>query len=178
MGKSNQKTVKVIKEPCNKENYYTLINLNALTNAANELSGDAFKMWVYFSKNQNGYEFDLSSKHAEESFSLSKRRYDNSIQELIKAGYLVDTNTDAKKVKNSWTFYEIPLELKENKTLQQKNTSLEIEENKPCLGVDTRNNTDNTKQQMKNSLLSFEGPKDFDKMSEKEKQAYFSRHIF
>lgn len=74
-------------------------------------------MWVYFSKNQQGYEFELSSKHAEETFSLSKRRYDNAIKELTEGGFLVDTNIDPNEVKNRWTFYEIPLELNKNKPL-------------------------------------------------------------
>ena len=95
---------------CNKENIYTAINLDALNNAAKVLDGDAFKMWIYFSKNQNGYEFELSSKHAEETFSFSKRRYDNAIKELTKGGFLVDANIDPNEVKNRWTFYEIPLE--------------------------------------------------------------------
>jgi len=83
MGKSNQKTVKVEKEPCDKNNFYTAINLDALNYSASVLSGDGFKMWVYFSKNRPGYEFELSSKHAEETFLLSKRRYDNAIKELV-----------------------------------------------------------------------------------------------
>lgn len=178
MGKSNQKTVKVIKELCNKENIYTAINLNALNKAGKDLSGDAFKMWVYFSKNQNGYELELSSKHAEETFSLSKRRYDNSIQELIREGYLVDTNTDPNEVKNRWTFYEIPLDTKSDKPLQQKNTSLENEKNKTCACVDTRNNINNTNTTMKNSLFSTETPKGFEKMTERQKQDFFARNVF
>jgi len=51
MGKSNQKTVKTNKEACNKNNYYATINLMALELAGSKLSGDGFKMWVYFSKN-------------------------------------------------------------------------------------------------------------------------------
>ena len=178
MGKSNQKTVKVVKELCNKENIYTAINLNALTNAGKQLSGDAFKMWVYFSKNQQGYEFELSSKHAEEAFSLSKRRYDNAIKELIECGYLVDGNIDPKEVKNRWTFYEIPLEAKEDKPLQQNDTSLGAEENKPCIPVDTRNITDNTIKTKKNSLFSVDTPEGFDSMTERQKQDFFSKNVF
>ena len=135
-------------------------------------------MWIYFSKNQNGYEFELSSKHAEETFSFSKRRYDNAIKELTKGGFLVDANTDPQEVKNSWTFYEIPLEANENKPLQQNDTSLVNEENKPCIGVDTRNITDNTNKKMKNSLVSADTPRDFEKMTQRQKHDYFSKYVF
>lgn len=173
MGKSNQKSITVKKEECDKQHYYTQINLNALFYAMKELSGDAFKLWVYFSKNQPNYSFDLSSKHAEETLSLSKRRYDNSIKELIDGGFLVDTNTDPKEVKNQWTFYELPLVNNQHKPLQQNDTSLGIEENKPCLSVDTRNITENTNKEMKNRE-----PIDISSMTQQERQAYFSKNVF
>ena len=177
MGKSKQKTVKVYKEPCDKRNFYTAINLTALSKAAKVLDGDAFKMWVYFSKNQHRYEFQLSSKHAEEAFSLSKRRYDNAVKELIEKGFLVDSNTDPNEVKNSWSFYEIPLEDKDNKPLQQNDTSLVAKNNQPCICDDTRNNTENTNN-MKNSLLPKDGPEDFDSMTDQQRKEYFSTHVF
>ena len=177
MGKSNQKTVKVIKEPCNKTNLYTAINLRALSLAGNKLSGDAFKMWVYFSKNQNAYEFELSSKHAEETFSLTKRRYDNAIRELIEEGFLVDTNTDPKDVKNSWTFYEIPLGQIENKPLQKNDTSLVDQNYKPCAPADTRNNTENTnnRETIVSQFSAKEG-KPFSEMTNEEKRRMFDKN--
>ena len=178
MGKSNQKTVKVKKELCNKENIYTTINLNALNNAAKELDGDAFKMWIYFSKNQNGYEFELSSKHAEEAFSFSKRRYDNAIKELIKCGFLVDANIDPKEVKNRWTFYEIPLVEEKNKPLQQDDTSPVAKENKPCICDDTRNNTDNKNKKIESSLFPEETPESFSCMTDQQKREYFTKYVF
>ena len=177
MGKSKQKTVKIVKEPCNKDNLYTAINLKALTNAGQLLSGDAFKMWVYFSKNQNNYEFELSSKHAEETFSLTKRRYDNAIHELIENRFLVDTNTDPNAVKNSWTFYEIPLGDRENKPLQQNDISPVAQDYKPSICNDTRNNTNNTNNKMKN-MFPEEIPEGFDKMTETQKRNYFSKNVF
>ena len=40
--------------------------------AARVLKAGAFKLWVYFAKNQNGYEFALSSKDALETFGIKK----------------------------------------------------------------------------------------------------------
>ena len=86
-----------------------MINLDALALAVKTLDGDAFKMWVYFSKNQKDYELQLSSKHAIETFGLSKDRYNKAIHALVREGFLVDANTDAEEVANRWAFYERPL---------------------------------------------------------------------
>jgi len=56
----------------------------------------------------------------------------------------VDSNTSPEEVENKWTFYEIPLNEKENKPLYQNKTSLVSNENKPSPSGDTRNNTENT----------------------------------
>lgn len=175
MGKSNQKTVLVSKEVCNKNNLYATINLKALNYSASKLSGDGFKMWVYFSKNQNGYEMELSSKHAEETFSLSKRRYDNAIKELIEGGFLIDSNTDPQAVKNSWTFYELPLDEEENKPLQQNDTRLVNNENKPSPSVDTRNITNNKNNRIGQQVVV---PENWMLMTDKEKEAYYREYVF
>ena len=172
MGKSNQKTVSIYKEPCDKNNLYTAINLSALQEAVSTLSGDGFKMWVYFAKNQNEWRMSLSSKHAEETFKLSKRRYDNAIKELIDNHYLVDVNIDPNDVANLWAFYEKPQEglvdLK-TKPLQQNEISLDNDEIKPCLDDDTRNTTTTTKNTTDNRT------KNFDEMSDRERREAFSR---
>ena len=153
MGKSKQKTVKIIKEPCDRHHYYTAINLNAIDYASSALSGDGLKMWLYFAKNQNDWSMSLSSKHAEETFNISKRRYDNGIHELIECGFLVDVNTDPSAIENLWEFHELPSSASRNdggeeglvnneyKPLQQNNISLNTQENKAYISDDTRNNT-------------------------------------
>lgn len=68
----NQKIVKVSKEPCNKSNYYAAINLEAMEQAAQALDAAAFKLWIYFAKNQNNYEFALSSKAVSDTFGMKR----------------------------------------------------------------------------------------------------------
>ena len=90
-----QKVVKVYKQPTNnekKENYYAKINLNAMNAAACDLDAGAFKLWVYFARNQQHYEFALSSTDAANNFGLKKKQYDNAVAQLIEKGYLVNTN--------------------------------------------------------------------------------------
>lgn len=55
--------------------------------AMNDLCGEAFKLWIYFSKNQNNYNFDLSQKAAEKC-GIKKSTYYDNIKLLIKKGYL------------------------------------------------------------------------------------------
>ena len=124
----NQKIVTVEKEPCGKGNLYAAINLNAMEAAAQDLDAGAFKLWIYFAKNQNGYEFALSSKDTHDTFGLGKSQYDTAVKKLISSGYL--TNTQG----NQYTFSEIPAS---KQPLYGNNTT-------PLSENDTRNNTYNT----------------------------------
>ena len=47
----NQKTIRIEKEQANKNNPYTIYNLNALKSAMLDLKGEAFKLWCYLDKN-------------------------------------------------------------------------------------------------------------------------------
>lgn len=124
----NQKIVTVEKEPCGKGNLYAAINLNAMEAAAQDLDAGAFKLWIYFAKNQNGYEFALSSKDAKDIFGLGKSQYDTAVKKLISSGYL--TNIQG----NQYIFSEIP----DSKQPLHENNTTELSENH------TRNNTYNT----------------------------------
>ena len=99
----NQKIVTINKQPCDKNNKYALININALEKAACTLDAGAFKLWVYLSKNQNNYCFGLSNKALAETFGMKIKQYNNAVSTLIKNNYLVETS------KQEYTFFEIPL---------------------------------------------------------------------
>lgn len=108
-GGKKQKVVKTQKEKCDKTNLYATINLAALDKAAQDLKPNSFKLWIYFSKNQNNYEFALSSKAIERDFGIKKDAYDGAIKELMDKGYLVKRpNTDEE----NYYFYELPLVVK------------------------------------------------------------------
>ena len=99
----NQKEVKVIKEKCDKDNYYATINLNALQHAMIDLKGESFKLWCYLSKNQSNYTFALSKVDAIKWGIGSASSYNRAVQELIEKKYLVQT-----AAANHYDFYEIP----------------------------------------------------------------------
>ena len=97
----NQKTITVKKEKADKNNYYTIINLNALELAAQNLKSGAFKLWIYFAKNQHNFTFGLSNKEVAETFGIKKDQYDKAVKELIEKGYLIETS------KNHYDFIEV-----------------------------------------------------------------------
>ena len=119
----NQKVVQVKKEVCNKDNLYAAINLQAMESAAQILKAGAFKLWVYFAKNQNNYEFALSNKEVAENFGIKKDQYDTAVKELIANGYLKENGG------NHYIFYEVPQQEKttteeiNNFPLQEKTTT-------------------------------------------------------
>lgn len=111
----NQKVVKVNKEPCNKNNLYAAINLQAMEQAAQALDAPSFKLWIYFSKNQNSFEFALSSKDVADTFGMKRDQYNGAIEKLIKKGYLINIEG------NRYSFNEIPVVGKSNNEEQSKN---------------------------------------------------------
>lgn len=98
----NQKTIRIEKEQCDKNNLYALYNLNALQSAMLDLKGETFKLWCYLNKNQNGYTLALSKVDALRWGIGSKSSYDRAIAELIQKEYLVNTQG------NCYNFYELP----------------------------------------------------------------------
>lgn len=95
----NQKLITVKKKPCGKDNLYVTINLTALQLAMTRLKPQTLKLWLYFAKNQNNYQFALSAKAAEK-FGVAKTSYYRAIEELMEKGYLVEMGG------NLYTFYE------------------------------------------------------------------------
>ena len=68
------------------------------------LKGEAFKLWCFIGKNQNGFTFALSKVDAIKWGIGSKSSYDRAVKELIEKRYLVETTP------NHFTFYEKPKE--------------------------------------------------------------------
>lgn len=121
----NQKIVEVDKEICNRENPYSAINLAAMNKAAQDLDAGAFKLWIYFAKNQKGYKFALSSKAIERDFGMKIKQYNNAIKKLTDKGYLVCIQGDIYK------FHEIAVitkgdnvELKENHVITKEDNDV------------------------------------------------------
>lgn len=98
----NQKTIKINKEECSRANIYAAINLEALQYAMIDLKGETFKLWLYLSKNQDGYTFALSPVDAIKWGVGSQSSYKRAVKELTAKGYLVETSS------NHFDFNELP----------------------------------------------------------------------
>lgn len=106
MSAPNQKHIAAIhKEPCDKQHTYALFNQEAVRNAMLNLKPSTVKVWFYFAKNQETYEFDLSSVAVCNYCNISDKTYRESIKELVEKRYLVQTG------KNLFEFYELPREM-------------------------------------------------------------------
>lgn len=103
----NQKAVTVYKAPCDKENKYAKINIEAMSLAARTLDFKSFELWIYFAKNQDKHQFALSNAAVRNEFGMKKDSYDGAIANLISAGYLT------KDAGNYFSFHEIPVEEEE-----------------------------------------------------------------
>ena len=103
----NQDIVEVRKEPTDKQNIYACININAMQLAMKDLTPAQFQVWLYFAKNQAGYEFAVSPAAALNEFGIKKDMFQKTKQILKEKGYLTENLT---KGKNHWIFKEIPEE--------------------------------------------------------------------
>ena len=86
--RGNQKAIRVKKALADRTNYYTRINLEALTNALTVLSPNTFKLWVWLGANADDFNFPLSSAEATQECSFSRSTYDKAIAELIEKKFL------------------------------------------------------------------------------------------
>lgn len=101
-----QKVLLVSKQPCDKNHYYSVINLESIDYAALHLKGVPFQMWLYIAKNQNNYEFALSCNAFMDWCGCSKPTYLSAVKELEAKRFLVREQNE--KYENYFTFYEMP----------------------------------------------------------------------
>lgn len=67
--------------------------------AMRSLSKSAYYLYTYFVQNQDGYTFTLRRTHAMKITGLSQSAYYRSLEELMKKGYIINTD-------DGYEFYE------------------------------------------------------------------------
>lgn len=72
--------------------------------AMRDLSGNEFKIYCYFRKNQDGYKFALSPVDACSYTGLNEKAYRSAVNALIQKGYLLRRD----KPRNVFDFYIVP----------------------------------------------------------------------
>ena len=85
----NQKSVTINKAKSDKNNTYGIVNKACAQEASKSLKAGAFRLWVYFTLQQDSYTFDLSSKYLKDEWGINQYQYNSAVKELQEQGYLV-----------------------------------------------------------------------------------------
>lgn len=93
--------VRVHNEPCDENHPYCMINMEAAGKAVQNLSEDAFRLWMYFAKNPKGHSMVLSLDDAA-NWGFKAESFYKSMDELTKRKYIEDLGRDV------FIFYENP----------------------------------------------------------------------
>ena len=107
MSVPNQKIIsEFIYEPCDRDNHYLMMNIDALYAAMASLDKVySIKLWLYLSKNIRGYKnFELSQTDCA-NWGIPRSSYYKAVDDLIEKGYLVAVNDSGKL----FTFYQTPV---------------------------------------------------------------------
>ena len=97
----NQKRIKINKTQVTQGNFCT-INTGALINASKILTPGAFKLYLYFSLNADGFEFWLSRAHVCDTMGISPSTYKAALKELIDKGFLEQSENKLKYIFNEF----------------------------------------------------------------------------
>lgn len=102
MAVPNQRIIYIKRDSDNAKKNFFKIGHKQLEKAANDLKGNAFKLYIYLANNKNNYKLELSSKHYIQWSGSSDGTYDRAFKELKDKGYL----EPAKEHKNVFLFVE------------------------------------------------------------------------
>lgn len=81
---------------------YMIAYTDLIEQASQDLSGAAFKVYIYMISNQDNYKFGCSPQNIADRYGLNIDTVKKSINKLIEKGYIVKTN-------GTYEFYEKPL---------------------------------------------------------------------
>lgn len=113
----NQRITRIHHVAHDKKHLYYTASMEATNKAMAELSGNAFKLYIYLNKNQDGFSVALSHKAIKEQCNMAKQTYLNAFDELIEHGYV----KLLEGTKAIYDFYENPDDMKiEKKTKEKK----------------------------------------------------------
>ena len=99
----NQRQLTTHKDKANRQNIYTVTNIDSLSYAARVLTHSGLKLWLYLAKNQDKFTFWLSPIDVRACTGLSIASYRRAFSELKEKKFLVQSK------KNCFDFYETPV---------------------------------------------------------------------
>ncbi len=103
MSVPNQKKIYIQRSSDTAKKDFFKVSNDSLASAMYNLDASAFKLWIYFADNANGYAMDLYPVDFCSKTQLSKSTYDRSFKKLEDKGYLIKS----LKQNNLYLFKEI-----------------------------------------------------------------------
>ena len=147
MSVPNQKIVHIVpRTKRDAEHLFATMNIDALQAAVQDLKGSALKLWLYFNKNQDGYQFELSQKACRD-WGIKKDSYYAGVEELVSKGYLVPIYVGS----NIYKFYEKAIAEKPKEFSENENRSTVFQ--KIPSDFPERNNTNITKIKQNKTII-------------------------
>ena len=117
----NQRVLTIHKEPTDKQHKYTCNSLHTLLESTKRLqSKRGFKLYMYLAKNQDKYNFALSSSDFCNWSGLGIAAYRTAFEELEKQGYLIINGSST----NNYIFYDKAQ--KEDEAAEKDNINITI----------------------------------------------------
>ena len=102
MAAPNQRIIYIQRVSADLKKEFFKIGHSQLNKAAADLSGNAFKLYIYLADNKDCYKLELSSKHFIQWSGTSESTYDRAFKELKEKDYLIQ----ATEKKNVYLFIE------------------------------------------------------------------------
>lgn len=102
MSVPNQKKIYIERSSDKAKRDFFKVSNYSLETAMYNLKNNAFKLWIYFADNANGYELDLYPVDFCLKASVSRSTYERAFNELEEKGYL----KQSPKQKNVYLFTE------------------------------------------------------------------------
>ena len=102
----NQNLVIVEKEECS--NDFLMVSNEYWMKASRLLKDSAFRIYMYFASNKDGYQFALSPVAISNAIGVSKRSYTDAIKELIEKEYLLKCDTKKNLGYETYRFRTTP----------------------------------------------------------------------
>ena len=147
MSVPNQKIVQIApRTKRDADHLFATMNIDALQAAVQDLKGSALKLWLYFNKNQDGYQFELSQKACRD-WGIKKDSYYAGVEELVSKGYLVPIYVGS----NIYKFYEKAIAEKPKEFSENENRSTVFQ--KMPSDFPERNNTNITKIKQNKTII-------------------------
>ena len=103
---ANQKTVRINKPDPQKGNARIIVDREQLEAAARELSGNEFKLYMFFASDNDGFKRDFSPAHFADVYGVSADTTRKLFKQLEEKGFIKQDNYK----KNLYQFYLMPQE--------------------------------------------------------------------